>query len=107
MDPVIAPPLAENVAWAVNRTVAAQPVKSNRRLTVTEPPGEMLPAKAGRLGVTGVHAAPKVCVRVKLLISTSCATTTPELATLTGQMRWFCGPLLVRMFPPNTVVPAT
>src|SRR5437016_3674516 len=108
MDPVTPPPLAENVATAVNLAAAAQVVKSNVRLTDAVAPGFRSPTIAGRgVNRTGVHAAPNTCVSVKVLICALCAVTTPASATLTGQTRAFWGPLLVKMLPPNTGLPGT
>jgi len=96
--------LAEKVKVVVNRAFIGQPVK----LTVTAPlpveAGAMLPTATGNALVTdGEHAAPPVCVRLRLLIWAVFAAPGPALLSVMVQARALWGPEVPIISPDRLV----
>jgi hypothetical protein len=63
--------LAENGIVVVNRADALHPAKLIVIELLAEAPGPMVPSASGNaagLTITGVHAGPNVCARVKPVI---------------------------------------
>lgn len=104
MLPVDVPPFADSETVSVNRAIAEHPVKSIVTGTIVEPFGGMYPTGAGNDGpsITGVHAAPKVCVRAKELMVVPNAALGP-LSTSMFQMREFCTPAFEEIPPDRGV----
>jgi hypothetical protein len=99
-EPVTAPLLAEYVNVALNRAAAAQPVKFTVMLTALVCAGPRLPTVSGNAVFTiGVHAAPAVCVRVKVVILTPIADPGPLFRSDSVQTLAFGGPAFAVMFP--------
>jgi hypothetical protein len=94
--------LAENVNIAVNLAFAAHPVKSMVISTTVEPPGARPPRFNGNvLGgvITGVQAAPAVCVRLNEFICKEFAAAGPLLVIVSVQTLALAAPVLLMMLP--------
>lgn len=100
--------MAENVNVAVNLAVTAHPLKF--KVTEADPEliGAIFPTPKGNeagLVITGVQAAPNVCVKLNELICAEFAAPGPLLVSVRVQTLAFDGPLFAVMFPLTVVAP--
>jgi hypothetical protein len=92
----------------LNRAVATQELKSSVTDVVTDPPALKLPVDVGsEVERTGLHAAPDVWERLKVLIPAPETVSAEGLVIVRVQTRAFEGPVLLELSEPLSVDCAT